>query len=120
MRQIKKLVWVGSARPDLKELPPEVQDELGYALYQAQMGMFPENAKPLKGLAGVYEIISDFNKNTYRAVYAVKLGDYIYVLHVFQKKSKRGIQTPKSDIDMIRQRLQVAKKIAKEDIPNDK
>lgn len=105
MGLIKKLVWIGSARPDLQAMPSEVQDEVGYALYQAQLGFFPPEAKPLKGIPGVYEIVSDFNKNTYRTVYAVKLDDRLYILHVFQKKSKHGIQTPKPDIDLIKQRL---------------
>jgi len=112
MGSIKQLVWMGSARSDLKALLSEVQDEVGYALYQAQLGLFPEDAKPLKGFTGVYEIVNNFNKNTYRAVYAVKLDDRLYILHVFQKKSKQGIQTPKPDIDLIKQRLQMAKTIS--------
>jgi phage-related protein len=113
MVTIKQLVWVGSARSDLKALPPEVQDEMGYGLYQAQLGQFPNYAKPLKGFSGVYEIVSDFDKNTYRAMYAAKIDSRIYVLHVFQKKSKSGIKTPKQEIDLIKRRLQVAKIISK-------
>jgi phage-related protein len=98
---LKQLIWVGSSRSDLKELPSEVQDDIGYALYQAQLGHFPDNAKHLKGLSGVIEIIEDFDKNTYRAVYATKLDECLYVLHVFQKKSKSGIKTPKQDTPML-------------------
>lgn len=112
MTTVKKLAWVGSTRADLQALPEEVQDEIGYALYQAQSGLFPDSAKPLKGFKDVIEIISDFDKNTYRAVYAIKLGDKIYVLHVFQKKSKTGIKTPPKDIALIKSRLQLAKKDA--------
>lgn len=110
---LKSLIWISSTRSDLKALPSEVQDDIGYALYQAQLGYFPEGAKPLKGLSGVIEIVTNFDKNTYRAVYATKLGDRIYILHVFQKKSKSGIKTFKEDIDLIKHRLQTAKLIAK-------
>lgn len=106
-------MWVGSSRSDLKALPLEVQDSMGYSLYQAQLGHFPDNAKPLKGFSGVIEIIENFDKNTYRAVYATKLGDCLYVLHAFQKKSKSGIKTPKEEIELIKKRLQTAKLIAK-------
>lgn len=75
--------------------------------------MFPDNAKLLKGMRGVIEIIEDFDKDTYRAVYATKLGKKIYVLHVFQKKSKSGRKTPKEDIELIKRRLQTAKQIAR-------
>lgn len=111
---LKSLIWVGSSKNDLKELPLEVQDEIGYGLYQAQLGEFPDSAKPLKGFDGIFEIVSRFDKNTYRAVYAVKLDEKVYVLHVFQKKSKTGISTPKPDIDLIKQRLKFAKTIAGE------
>lgn len=110
---VKQLIWVGSSRSDLKDLPSEVQDGIGYALYQAQLGCFPDDAKPLKGFKDVIEIIEDFDKNAYRAVYAMKLGDCLYVLHVFQKKSKSGIKTPKEDIELIERRLQTAKAIAR-------
>jgi phage-related protein len=83
-----------------------VRQEIGYTLHEVQQGKKPMNVKPLKGFgSGVMEIVSDFDKNTYRAVYALKLGDKIYVLHVFQKKSKSGIKTPKPDIDLIKRRI---------------
>jgi len=108
---LKELCWVGSAKHDLQSMPTAVQREIGFSLHQAQEGKMPLNAKPLSGIGtGVMEIVSDYNKNTYRAVYAVKLGDVIYVLHSFQKKSKKGIKTPKQDIDLIKQRLILAKK----------
>lgn len=87
-------------------MPVAVQREMGFALYQAQEGKRPHNIKILKGIdSRVVEVISNYNKNTYRAVYAMKLNDYIYVLHVFQKKSKQGIKTTKQDIDLIKQRI---------------
>ena len=82
----------------------------GNALYLAQIGRKHPDAKPLTGVeGGVLEVVEDFDKNTYRAVYKVQLGDVVYVLHVFQKKSKSGKGTPKPDLDLIRSRLKLAK-----------
>ena len=108
--KIKTLIWVGSSRRDLKAFPDEVKDGMGYALYQAQMGQKAPTAKPLRGFggAGVLEIIEDHQGDTYRAVYTVNFSNLVYVLHAFQKKSKKGIATPKSDLDLINRRLQVA------------
>ena len=111
---LRSLNWIGSSLDDLKKLPKAVQRDIGFSLHQIQEGKAPGNVKPLKGLgSGILEIISDYNKNTYRAVYAVKIGEDIYVLHVFQKKSKHGIETPKKEIDLIKQRLVMAKEDAK-------
>lgn len=94
---LKPVEWVGSSLKDLKEFSEDVQQVMGYALYLAQCGEKHPLAKPLKGFkgAGVLEVIEDFNGDTYRAVYTVKLAGVVYVLHVFQKKSKQGIATPK-------------------------
>ena len=83
---------------------------MGYALYQAQKGFKALTAKPLHGFggAGVLEIVEDHQTNTYRAVYTVKFADSVYVLHAFQKKSKKGRGTLKTDIDLIRRRLKTA------------
>ncbi len=83
---------------------------MGYALYQAQLGRKSPSAKPLAGFGGasVLEIVEDFQTNTYRAVYTVKFSDLVYVLHAFQKKSKKGIATPKADVDLIKRRLGLA------------
>ena len=111
---LRSITWIGSSRDDLKKLPMAVQREIGFSLHQVQEGEIPDNTKHLKGLgSGILEIVSNYNKNTYRAVYAVKLGDDIYILHVFQKKSKHGIETPKQDIELIKKRLAVARKDAK-------
>lgn len=110
--QEKPVVWVGSSLKDLKEFPAEVQDEMGYALYSAQIGDKHPKAKPLTGFSGVMEIRSNYKSDTYRAVYATKIGDKIYVLHAFQKKSKRGSQTPKKEIDLIKRRLRRAQELA--------
>lgn len=107
----KPVVWIGSSLDNLKEFPEEVQGEIGYALYLAQTEKKHILAKPLKGFggAGVLEIVTNFDSDTYRAVYTVKLAGVVYVLHAFQKKSKRGITTPKKDIDLIKERLKKAK-----------
>ena len=109
--QIKPLEWVGSSLEDLKDFPEDVQGEIGYALYLAQIGDKHPDTKPLKGFKGasVLEIVEDFDRDTYRAIYTVKLPKAVYVLHVFQKKSKHGIATPKQDIDLIEARIQRAK-----------
>lgn len=113
---MKPLHWIGSSLNDLRGLPDPVQDEIGHALYQVQTGRTPQNAKPLKSFkgAGTVEIVERHDGETYRAVYTVKLVHAVYVLHVFQKKSKSGIATPRADIDLIRQRLKTAEQIDKD------
>ena len=93
-------------------MPKEVQRELGHALRAAQMGDMPPNAKPLRGLgSGVFEIALTFQKGAFRAAYVVRFRHSVYVLHVFQKKSKSGIATPKPDIDLIRERLRYVENV---------
>ena len=84
---------------------------MGYALYLAQMGGKAANVKPLTGFKGasVLEIRDDYLSDTYRAIYTVKFHEVIYVLHAFQKKSKKGIETPKNEINLIEQRLRKAR-----------
>jgi phage-related protein len=108
---LKPVEWVGSSREDLKEFSEDVQLVIGYALYLAQCGEKHPLAKPLKGFkgAGVLEVVEDFDGDTYRAVYTVKLAGVVYVLHVFQKKSKQGIATPKQDVELIEARFKRAK-----------
>lgn len=112
----KSLIWLGDSKKALRSFPDEVKDEMGYALHLAQSGKKHLNVKPFKipSEFGVYEMISNFDTNTYRAVYAVKIDDCIYVLDAFQKKSKKGIKTPKSEVDRIKQRLAAAKQYSKE------
>ena len=107
---VKLLVWVGSSLKDLREFPEVVKDEMGFALYEAQCGLKPLDAKPLKGFGGanVLEIVSDYQTDTYRAVYTVRFNERVYVLHAFQKKSKRGIKTPPEELEVVRRRLKVA------------
>ena len=112
---MKSLCWLGNSLKNLKEMPEDVQDGFGYALYLAQVGEKNRAAKPLKGFtgAGVLEVVEDCQGNTYRAVYTVRFSDSVYVLHVFQKKSKSGIATSKQDIDLIESRLKQAQEIHK-------
>lgn len=106
---LKPVVWVGDSLRVLKSFPSGVQDEVGYALFLAQRGEKHMAAKPLKGLgAGVMEMVADHRGDTFRVVYTVRLADRVYVLHAFQKKSKRGIATPQAEIELIRRRLKLA------------
>lgn len=114
--QPKRLEWIGSSKKALKALPEQVVHVFGYALYLAQIGQKHEQAKPLHGFgsAGVLEVVEDWRGDTYRAVYTVRYAVRVFVLHVFQKKSKSRIATPKADLDLIRSRLKVADRRAKE------
>lgn len=86
---------------------------MGYALYLAQIGRKHPDARPLKGFggAGVLEVVEDFQGNAYRAVYTVRMAGVVYVLHAFQKKSKRGIKTSKEDIEKVKSRFKLAAEI---------
>jgi phage-related protein len=112
----KPVIWVGSSRKDLREFPEPVQDHFGYALYVAQRGGKPRDTKALSGFggAGVVEIIKDYHGGTFRAVYTLRFAGAVYVLHSFQKKSKTGRETPRRDMELIKQRLREAEQIAKE------
>jgi len=112
----KPLAWLGSSKKDLMALPVIVRKFFGHALDFAQRGEQDDAAKVLKGFggAGVLEIVENDQGNTYRAAYTVKFENAVFVLHVFQKKSKSGIATPKPDMDIIRERLKVAEKFSQE------
>lgn len=112
----KSLGWIGSSKKDLMALPLDVRKFFGHALDSAQPGGQHDAAKPLKGFggAGVLEVVEDDVGGTYRAVYTVKFAEAVFVLHCFQKKSNRGIATPKEDMEIIRARLKVAETWAKE------
>ena len=109
------LEWIGSSHRDLMALPADVRRFFGYALSLAQAGDRHDAAKVLKGFggAGVLEVIENDADGTYRAVYTVKFEEAVFVLHCFQKKSKRGIATPKKDMDIIHARLKIAEAVAK-------
>lgn len=107
----RPLFWIASSRRDLKAMPVPVQKKFGTALLDVQYGDTPADAKPLKGFggAGVLEITEEYQTDTFRAVYTVTLASGIYVLHVFQKKSKHRIATPKREIDLVKSRYQLAR-----------
>jgi len=109
--QPKPVRWVGSSKEDLSDFPDDVRRRFGGALWDAQIGRKAPYAKPLKGFgdAGVLEIVDDYEGDTFRAVYTVRFTRAVYVLHAFQKKSKRGAATPKAELDLIGQRLRRAR-----------
>lgn len=109
--------WI--AKKDLQAMPDPVQQVFGFALYNAQIGLLHPAARPLKGFgsAGILEVVEDWRGNAYRAVYTVRFAHAVYVLHCFQKKSKQGIQTPKHEIEVIRERLKEAEMRARGEKP---
>ncbi len=104
---------VEKVREDIRCFPRPARVLMGYALYAAQRGGSAKDVKPLKGFSSrsVLEVIANHDGDTFRAVYTVRLAGVVYVLHAFQKKSKRGIATPKHEIDVIRQRLKMAEEM---------
>ncbi len=112
----RPIVWLGSCRRDLRSFPREVRREIGLALYAAQQGDTDPAAKPMKGFCGasVLEIITDFRGDTWRAVYTIRFREAVYIVHVFLKKSKRGIATPKREIEVIKRRLAEAERLHRE------
>lgn len=112
--ELKPIEFIGSSLKDLRVFPKAVREDVGFDLFLVQQGKTPDSAKPLKGLSAIMELVERYNKDTYRAVYVTNLGGVIYVLHCFKKKSKRRIQTPKEDMDLIRQRLRQAQRQSQE------
>ena len=115
----KPLVWMGSSKRDLQRLPSSVIDVFGFALYLAQTGGRHPDTKILRGFAdaSVIEVIESASTGTYRAVYTVRFPEKVFVLHVFQKKSKSGSATPKADMGVIRERLRMAELLIRSDRP---
>lgn len=109
----RRVVWLGSTRKDTRAFPTVVRREIGYALYAAQRGETDSAAKPLRGFGGgsILEVVANYRGDTWRAVYTVRYAEAVYVLHAFQKKSKRGIATTKRDMDLIYQRLAEAERM---------
>ena len=115
----RRLVFVGSSLDALRAFPEDIKDDMGYALWLAQNGQKHQDATPLRGFggAGVLEIVESYQGDAYRAVYTIRYPEAVYVLHVFQKKSTRGIATPKQHIDLVKQRLQeVEERRARENV----
>jgi len=106
VRDTRPVSWIKAARKDFEEFPHGAQDEVLRALTIVAEGGHPDMAKPLKGLdSGILELALRFRGDAYRVVYAVQLGDDVWIIHAFQKKSKAGIKTPGQDIDLVRERL---------------
>ena len=106
----KPCIFVASSRKDLAAFPEDVRGAFGVALFQAQCGEEPHSTKALRGFGGrsVLEIVEDHDGDTYRAVYTVRFAGAVYVLHAFQKKAKKGIATPRHELDLIKARLRAA------------
>ena len=110
---LRPVVWMGNSKKKLLGFPVEAQKLIGDELQYIQFGAMPKDAKPFKGIgSGVFEIAIQYDTDAFRTVVAAQLGKKIYVLHAFQKKSKRGIATPKHDVDLIKQRYMEAKELA--------
>ena len=116
MNMERPIAWVGSSRKDLRTYPRKVRRDIGQSLYAAQQGEVDPSANPLRGFGGasVIEIVAEDRGGTWRAVYTVRFAEAIYVLHAFQKKSKKGIATPARDMNLIRQRLTEAERMHRE------
>ena len=111
---MREISWIGAARKEFDGFPDTVREQVRYSLDVVAFGRHPDTAKPLKGFVeGVFEISVSFRKDTWRTAYAVKLGEQIWVIHAFQKKSTRGIRTPKHEIELIRQRIKRLKELLK-------
>ena len=112
---------MGNSKKNLREFPEGARKLIGDELQLLQFGGMPKDAKPFKGVgSGVLEIAVRYDKDAYRTVVALQVGKKIYVLHAFQKKSKRGIATPQQDVDLIKQRYNQAKELAKDDEENNR
>ena len=112
---LRPVVWLGNARKNLKGFPEGAQKLLGDELQLIQFGGMPKDAKPFKGVgSGVLELALRYASDAYRVVLAVQIGKRIYVLHAFQKKSKKGIATPQRDVDLIKKRYAEAQELAHE------
>lgn len=113
---LRPLVWLGNAKRNIQAFPTEAQKLIGDQLQLIQFGGMPKDAKPFKGIgSGVVEIALRHDTEAYRTVVALQIGKNIYVLHAFQKKSKKGIATPKHDIDLIERRYAEAKELANDE-----
>jgi phage-related protein len=113
---MRDVYWMGDSLERLSSFPNEVKREMGYALRMAQSGETHETAKLYKGYPGVFELVSPFMTDTFRAVYALKVGTRIYVLHAYQKKSNRKSKVPKRDKELIEARFKAAKRLEEDNV----
>lgn len=108
---MKRIFWVGTSRDDLADCPKSIRQAMGFALYLVQGGEKPSSSKVLSGMgnAKILEIRENDISGTYRAIYTIEMKDCVFVLHVFQKKSKTGKETPKKELDLLKARLKEAR-----------
>lgn len=112
---VRPVIWLGNSRKNIRDFPTGAQKLIGDELQLIQFGGMPKDVKPFKGIgSGVLEIALRYASDAYRVVVAVQIGRRIYVLHAFQKKSKKGIETPKRDVDLIKQRYAEARELENE------
>ena len=112
---LRPVVWLGNSKKNLRDFPDGAQKRLGDELQLIQFGGMPKDAKPFKGVGSVVlELALRYASDAYRVVLALQIGSRIYVLHAFQKKSKKGIETPKRDVDLIKKRYTEAQELAHE------
>ncbi len=113
---MRPVVWLGNSRRNIQAFPPDARRIIGGELQLMQYGGMPKDAKPFRGIgSGVIEIAIRHDGEAYRTVVALQFGGNIYVLHAYQKKSKKGIATPKQDVDLIKQRYKEAKELAEDE-----
>jgi phage-related protein len=111
----RSVAWLGNSKENIREFPKGAQKLLGDELQLIQFGGMPKDAKPFKGIgSGVLEIALRYATNAYRVVLVVQMGRRIYIMHAFQKKSKRGKETPKRDVELIKKRYAEAQELARE------
>jgi phage-related protein len=114
-QSLRPIVWLGDSKRNLRDFPEGARKLLGDELQLIQFGGMPKDAKPFKGVgSGIVEIALRYASDAYRVVAALQIDRRIYVLHAFQKKSKRGIATAKRDVDLIRKRYTQAQKLKHE------
>ena len=114
MRDSRLISWVRAARKEFETFPLDVQSDIFDALTVAAEGGLSGLAKPFKGVdGGIFEIAVRHRGDAFRAVYAIKIDLDIWVVHVFQKKSKYGIKTPQVEVDLIRERIKRLKEALK-------
>lgn len=112
---LRPIVWLGNSKENIRDFPDGAQKLLGDELQLIQFGGIPKDAKPFKGVgSGVLELALRYASDAFRVVLTVQLGKKIYVLHAFQKKSKKGISTPKRDVDLIKRRYVEAQELEHE------
>lgn len=114
-RLSRQVSWIKAALKEFEDFPAEAREECKFALGIAAEGGKADIAKPMRGLgSGVFEIALAFKGGAFRVVYAVQLGDALWVVHAFQKKSTRGIKTPRHEIDLVVDRIKRLKQMLKE------